>query len=213
MDTMPPTTRRTLLRQSVAGVLGGCTILLTQGISVRAANLPQSYAPAGSKPLSLESLVPILQLDKDLGRIEAVLGGYDKAKDIQALQRLIDSIPSKEQDFKAVFDAYSIPVSYKQKFLDQNAFLVYYTKGFDGPGRRSIEDDLPVLQTQQYGYRNDVWVAWDSFLAEYAFVLQNTDEDDWGELVRSLAAVRQAVEAYLSTVPPDQRTKGTLMLS
>jgi hypothetical protein len=40
-----------------------------------------------------------------------------------------------------LFDEHSEGISYKQQFLDQNAFLVYYTKGFDGPGRPSIEDE------------------------------------------------------------------------
>ena len=37
----------------------------------------------------------------------------------------LNNIPRDENDFKRLFDSYSTPVSYKQKFLDQNAFLVY----------------------------------------------------------------------------------------
>jgi len=40
------------------------------------------------------------------------------------LKTLEQNIPRDENDFKRIFDSYSTPVSYKQKFLDQNAFLV-----------------------------------------------------------------------------------------
>lgn len=40
------------------------------------------------------------------------------------LGSLLEPIPRNERAFKLIFDAYSDPVSYKQKFLDQNAFLV-----------------------------------------------------------------------------------------
>ena len=44
-----------------------------------------------------------------------------------------------------------------QKYKDSNAFVVYYTQGFDGAGRPSIEAraDAEVIErrTRQYGYR------------------------------------------------------------
>ena len=72
----------------------------------------------------------------------------------------------------------------------QNAFLVYYTRGFDGrgadaavgdgaqppifvplrfdgPGRARMEDasDAPTRQSRQFGYRNDACAAVDDALS------------------------------------------------
>ena len=60
---------------------------------------------------------------------------------LQECETLLSKIPLIEKDFKKLFDEHSEGISYKQQFLDQNAFLVYYTKGFDGPGRPSIEEE------------------------------------------------------------------------
>ena len=49
--------------------------------------------------------------------------------------------PKDEKSLKRLFDEYSSDVSYKQKYMDSNAFVVYYTKGFDGKDRPNIEDD------------------------------------------------------------------------
>lgn len=78
--------------------------------------------------------------------------------------------------------------------MDQNAFLVYYSKGFDGLGRPSIESDLPVKQTIQYGTRNDAWVAWDDFRAELAFQRQNRSEANQDDLSKLLAKVIVAIQ-------------------
>ena len=97
-------------------------------------------------------------------------------------------------------DAYSVPVSYKQRFVDANAFLVYYSKGFDGPGRPTIEQDLPVKQTLQYGSRNDAWVAWEEFLVEWDFASKGED-DSKDELQQALDKTVKALDAYLSLAP------------
>eukprot|EP00797_Seminavis_robusta_P033364 Sro770_g200080.1 n/a (166) ;mRNA; r:47917-48414 len=123
-------------------------------------------------------------------------------------------VPREETTFKQLLDAYSDPVSYKQKFVDQNAFLVYYTKGFDGPGRPQIEDDLPVKQTLQYGARNDAWVAWDDFLVEWEFAGKTAKkegsalrtvvaDDSWEDLLPPLKRLLQALDAYLSLAPAE----------
>jgi hypothetical protein len=111
----------------------------------------------------------------------------------------LGNIPTNEQDFKRLFDAYSDPVSYQQKFMDQNAFLVYYTKGFDGPGRPSMEDKETTVnerQTLQFGARNEAWIAWDNFLVELPFL---NDKDN--DLDKYLQATIRAVDAYLSLAP------------
>ena len=55
---------------------------------------------------------------------------------------------------------------------DGNAFLVYYTQGFDGPGRPSIEQDSAqqVTQKAQFGLRNDAWVAVDAARSEVQYL-------------------------------------------
>jgi hypothetical protein len=118
-------------------------------------------------------------------------------EDAEAMATLIKAIPTTEQSFKSIFDAYSDPISYKQRFVDQNAFLVYYTKGFDGPGRPSMESDLPVKQTFQYGARNDAWNAWDDFLAELTFQRKNPKEADPEDLSKLIGRAITAIDSYL----------------
>lgn len=86
-----------------------------------ARNLPISTGADLSKVGSVESLKPIVSLRYSLSKLETQLSKSEKIA--------IDDIPTTEQSFKRLFDAYSDPVSYKQRFLDNNAFLVYYTKG------------------------------------------------------------------------------------
>eukprot|EP00593_Proboscia_inermis_P009516 CAMPEP_0171308770 /NCGR_PEP_ID=MMETSP0816-20121228/18873_1 /TAXON_ID=420281 /ORGANISM="Proboscia inermis, Strain CCAP1064/1" /LENGTH=114 /DNA_ID=CAMNT_0011791849 /DNA_START=367 /DNA_END=711 /DNA_ORIENTATION=+ len=101
-----------------------------------------------------------------------------------------------------MFDEYSNPVSYKQKFLDQNAFLVYYTKGFDGPKRPSIEEGEVPIQTLQYGFRNDAWQAMDDLLSELDFGLTETIRTD--DLSKLIDRVISAVDSYISLAPSSQ---------
>ena len=103
-------------------------------------------------------------------------------------------------------------ISYKQRFLDQNAFLVYYTKGFDGPGRESIEteDSVQIKQKQQYGLRNEAWIAIDDAKAEIAY-LENlslvvsssvTEQiDSVKDLQKALDAAGKALTDYLGLAP------------
>ena len=129
-------------------------------------------------------------------------------------------IPFREQDFKRIFDAYSDQVSYKQKFLDSNAFLVYYTKGYDGPGRAPIEgtQDSAVVnerQTIQFGARNDAWVCWDEFVAEYEYYVASssrkteatTEERDssYVDMLQYLSQTIHAVDRYIQVSSPTTR--------
>ena len=100
--------------------------------SASAANLPQSTGADLSKTGSIDTLVPIVAMKQGLESVKSQLVSKSaEAKilpeDCQAiLKRLLlqSCIPRNENDFKKIFDAYSTKVSYKQKFLDQNAFLV-----------------------------------------------------------------------------------------
>jgi hypothetical protein len=147
------------------------------------------------KPAAVEALIPILQLQRTT---QQILDLIKKDPSSATVAILLKSMPSDEQSFRRLFDAYSDPLSYKQKFVDQNAFLVYYTKGFDGPGRPPIESDLPVKQTLQYGSRNDAWVACNDFLVEYNYQQQNPADFNAEELVRPLNEMVKALDQYLS---------------
>ena len=176
-------------RETLVSVLSSTTITLTR-------NLPESNGADLSGTGTVEALRPIVRLRQELGIIRNEL-------DQEKVSTISISIPTKEQDFKRIFDAYSHPVSYKQRFLDQNAFLVYYTNGYDGPNRPKLEEkDDPGARKQsaQYGARNDAWVAWDNFLSELEFVKGQREDDD-RELKTLLEAVIQSVDAYLSQAP------------
>ena len=111
----------------------------------------------------------------------------------------LKAIPSEEVKFKRIFDEYSDPVSYKQKYMDQNAFLVYYSKGFDGPNRPSIEDGEVPKQTLQYGARNDAWTAFDDLVLEMQFARkEGSTAHDISEI---LDRILRALNSYLSLVP------------
>ncbi|GMH96660.1 hypothetical protein TrVE_jg6644 [Triparma verrucosa] len=87
--------------------------------------------------------------------------------DVQELEE-IRTNPQKalkltEKEFKTMIDRVSIGKSYKTSYMDKNAWLVYYTKGFDGVGRPSIEQetDLELLANKQAYLRNEMWLMID----------------------------------------------------
>ena len=106
-----------------------------------ALNLPKSTGASLSAVGSVETLLPIVKMEAALEAASSRARGTEEADlPAQACDRLLrsvtETIPADEISFKRLFDAYSVPVNYKQKFLDSNAFLVYYSKGFDGPNGR-----------------------------------------------------------------------------
>ncbi|KAJ1454382.1 hypothetical protein M885DRAFT_465421 [Pelagophyceae sp. CCMP2097] len=165
-----------------------------------ARNLPESNGASGDKRGGVEALLPVVQIARAVDAALAV----DNA-DLAGIKRCLAAatIPRDEKDFKRLFDEYSEGVSYKQTFLDQNAFLVYYTKGFDGPGRGSIEAPTPAAEreTKQYGARNDAWVAVDDARAEVDYLISEKSADTL-ELVADLTAAKKALDAYLALAPP-----------
>ena len=180
--------RRQVLRSLV--LQSAAPLLLLNGNEAFAKNLPDSTGADTSKVGTVEALIPIVSLRYSLSLLEPKLKNRERIKLDQS------TFPTKEQDFKRLFDAYSDPVSYKQKFLDQNAFLVYYTKGFDGPGRENIENDVNERQTMQFGARNEAWIAFDNFLVELKFI-----DDDDNDLTKYLADTIRAVDSYLRLAP------------
>jgi hypothetical protein len=106
-----------------------------QPLHAEARNLPTSNGASGANRGTASTLVPILEMKNTVDSATALL------PNILECEKLLSKIPAIEKDFKKIFDEHSEGISYKQQFLDQNAFLVYYTKGFDGPGRPSIEEE------------------------------------------------------------------------
>jgi hypothetical protein len=177
---------------------------------VLAANLPLGTGADLSRTGSIYTLRPVVAIERKLVSAKLQLTKSDGVtpETCAALLRFLSNcIPREENAFKRIFDAYSTPVSYKQKFLDQNAFLVYYTKGFDGTGRPSIEeDDRSSLQTLQYGFRNDAWEAMDDFFVEVEFYRDKSKGNDIpldgkGELINLIDKALTSVDSYLGLAP------------
>ena len=200
-----------------------------------ARNMPVSTGADTSRVGTVSALLPLVALRTNLVSLRQALQeqrrnivegplvvitktktalAFTKSKGIGGSSSDPVKIPIREEDFKRLFDAYSQQVSYKQKYLDQNAFLVYYTKGYDGPGRDSIEKD-PVneRQTLQFGARNEAWIGWDDFLAEWEFYSSSTrrtttassDDVDDGflDMIKYLSNTIQAVDSYLKLSPAE----------
>lgn len=167
----------------------------------RARNLPESTGADESKSGSPEALIPLVTLNSSLLKAKEML----KDSPLDDLRSaLLRDIPSVEKDFKRLFDDYSARVSYKQRFLDQNAFLVYYTQGYDGPNRPSIETSTPEeeLQTRQFGARNDAWIAWEELQAELGYQVRlDRGEQTRDDLNQLIAKLSESVERYLAFAP------------
>ena len=82
----------------------------------------------------------------------------------------------------------------------------YYTKGFDGPNRASIETEDPQqkLQMAQYGNRNDAWVGIDEAKSEIEYLQEGKAPLDLNDLKRALGDASKAFRDYVSLAPPDQ---------
>ena len=196
--------RRDICQKLMIGCVAHCPS------SAMARNLPKETDINLSQTGTLATLMPIVEMQSSLRRAVASLSQQhaDLSPElIHGAELAIVGIPILEQDFKRIFDQYSDPVSYKQKFLDQNAFLVYYSKGFDGPNRPPIESDLPEKQTLQYGARNEAWVAWEGFVAELRFAKNSPQESSLQELLALLKLTVAAVDSYLSLAPPSEVMK------
>lgn len=197
-----------------------------------ARNMPVSNGADTSKVGTVSALLPIIKLRTDIETLRKILQerhkmnvqqpwdvitktktaiSFTKSEESVGSGSKSTTILAQEKDFKRLFDAYSDQVSYKQKFLDQNAFLVYYTNGYDGPGRDSLEKDpTNERQTLQFGARNEAWISWDNFLAEweyYTSASRRTRVDDdidnsFLDMLKYLSNTVQAVDKYLELTPP-----------
>lgn len=201
-------------RQAIRDVLNSvCGIAIVDGLGISstpgtaaAANLPTSTGADMSRTGTLETLLPLVKIENALLDAKKLLIDAKEKSEISTdtikmvSNTLSTAIPSEQTLFKRRFDEYSDPVSYKQKFMDQNAFLVYYTKGFDGPNRPPMEtiNDAVPRQSLQYGLRNDAWAAMDDVFAEISFYLPSSSSD---VILEPLDRAIAAFEAYFSYAP------------
>jgi hypothetical protein len=239
------TNRRVFLVQHATAAAAATTAAAVVACSTfplraTAANLPKSTGADLSATGSIETLIPIVRLLESLQTIKKQLVVKNASSSSSSLRQVLMDIEKldarnnvvipmdDEKSFKRIFDAYSQPVSYKQKFMDQNAFLVYYTQGYDGPNRPRLEEDehkqqdesndqkffSAQQQTLQYGFRNDAWTAWNDFLTELEFAVKQTgglsstrslNQDAMlADLLEPLNRTIDAVSAYMSLAPePD----------
>jgi len=176
--------------------------------AARASNLPSSNGASGKYRGSVAALTPIVKMSSLVDEAIATLPDLQSIRSKLTQAQAIDILPLKEKDFKRLFDEYSLDVSYKQRYLDSNAFLVYYTGGFDGLGRGSIEQEDPTqkLMVAQYGYRNDAWVAIDEARAELDYLLSSSSPDGVSlkdkDLKGYLNDAKRALDAYIGLAPP-----------
>lgn len=216
-----PSSRRQVLSSTLSVSVG--LVLTWPSSPAFARNMPVSNGADTSKVGTVSTLIPIVELRSNIKALQQTIQDEKKTntdKQLDTISKTKTSIsftnsdggktaniPTLEKDFKRLFDAYSDQVSYKQKFLDQNAFLVYYTNGYDGPGRDSLEKD-PVneRQTLQFGARNEAWIGWDDFLAEWDYYSTSKGGDDidesFSELMKYLSNTLDAVDRYLRLSPP-----------
>jgi len=197
-----------------------------------ASNMPKNNGADLSKTNTVETLIPIIQLQKAFLSAKSFLNEKSRSQyspnEINSISRsmkttLLSAIIqpnssksiSTESDFKKIFDAYSDPISYKQKFMDQNAFLVYYTQGYDGPNRPKMEEAKETpKQTLQYGYRNEAWIAYQDLMEELNFSIQNAgDGTDLQDLIIPLDRALNAFEQYFALVPNEDLQQAILACS
>jgi hypothetical protein len=181
------------------------------GCSLLAAARPALAVNDAAEHGSAKALAPIVAFAGALG--EAVRAAEEPALDRcgAALSRL----PASQAAFKASLDRFSEANSYMSEYKDKNAFVVYYTGGFDGPGRarlgtREDVDPQRELQSLQNGFRNEGWASLDDARATLDVLAKAapsgaSDADDLADLRAALRAAEKALLAYIELAPPGTR--------
>ena len=133
----PPVNRRAAGGQLVALGIGAIATTARPAGAV-AANIPTDNGAAGRARGTAEALRDVVAMQ---AAVEAAVAACPKNLDEVQKSLGSNTVPMSEKDFKKLFDEYSEAITYKQRYMDQNAFLVYYTGGFDGPGRPKMEEN------------------------------------------------------------------------
>ena len=109
------------------GVGGGSSMLFVPNAIAR--NLPISNGAKSDRRGSLEALQKIASIKASISNAKAVLSPSPNSltsSQLDQCEKELDAVVSKEEKvFKKAFDEYSQGISYKQEYLDKNAFLVY----------------------------------------------------------------------------------------
>ncbi|KAL7524041.1 hypothetical protein ACHAWF_000795 [Thalassiosira exigua] len=136
-----------------------------------ASNLPDSTGADLSRTGTVDTLMPIVAMQRSLTKAKLQLSDPSDGEPV-----IPPSTFTSRSHFQHAYlgkrgrpsgFSYSTPVSYKRKFLDENTFHVYYSKGFDGPGRANIEEDATGnVKMLLYGFRNDALSALDDSFVE-----------------------------------------------
>jgi len=228
--------RRSLLQKTAASIITSTmttttttgAVLTSNPQSAWCRNLPEGTGADLSSTGTITKLIPLLRMKLVLTNVQSELLQISSlSSQLEDISRTITKeIPNNEKQFKKLFDEYSVPVSYKQKYMDSNAFLIYYTNGFDGIGRDSIEKDLKEdsdstisKQTLQYGARNDVWNAFDEFMVELQFItaeIKAGGGDGDGsvrDLLDLLNKVIRNLETYLLLAPSEDIKEALMQLN
>jgi len=198
-STAWPVSTASLRRRSL--LASGASWLAAAG-SARAANMPVSNGASDKDIGQPRALAVVLQLRKRIATAEREAEAESTVRrKAQAVVDGLRSVESDERKFKAQFDAFSDRVAYKTRYMDSNAFLVYYTSGFDGPGRPAMVSDESVVSMQN-GYRNDAWTAVLCAREEAQYLIgANSGADDTADLAAALRAASRAVDAYVKLAP------------
>ena len=198
--------------QDAHGQCSGCTqclpslpMLSLVPAAARASNLPSDNGASPSERGTIRALQKVKDIQSAVKLAKSRSSLSDIRLDLNGVYAL------KEKGFKRVFDEYSEGISYKQQFLDKNAFLVYYTQGYDGPNRDNIEKESSgeALQKAQYGYRNDAWVALDETISELDYLLEQSEMGDdlesRKELNKDLSELIVALDRFIELAPAKQK--------
>jgi hypothetical protein len=156
--------------------------------------------------LALTSRMPPARANPSATRLSPIVtiaSSFARARDAETVAEALDAlkeVPNQEKKFKSLFDTYSTPISYKESFLDNNAFLVYYTKGFDGPGRGNIEDLSPseLRQKERNGLRTEAWLYFDEAVAELEFLRKEGESLVTLDASVNLGKAAGAINSYLA---------------
>jgi len=221
-NTIKRRSSTTTRRDFIIGKLFGSGIFMhaLEAKPAFSANLPASNGADLSNTGTVEKLAPIVKFRTYLEECNSLI--LDASIDssgtsslspalLKEVVSLLNHIPTEEKSFKKIFDEYSDKVSYKQKYMDQNAFLVYYTKGFDGPNRDSIESGEIPRQTLQYGARNECWNAFDDLITEAKFGIVDGSSTK-SEILDLLNKAISSFDRYLSIAPQGDPDKARASL-
>lgn len=182
------------------------TSLACQAHGAWASSLPVDNGASGAKKGTQEALDAVLALNDHLRRARAAA----EREDIDGCLAALSHVPADERAFKRVFDEYAEAPSFKTRWKDQNAFIVYYSRGFDGSNRprlgsreEEVADPQLVRQSNQFAYRNQAWLGVDDAIATLLYIQRSTQtgsDEDGGDMEEELKTLRDDLTSAVQAV-------------